>query len=144
MRRSSLIPLSLLFLLFCSFQLFSQTQSTTGVIQGNVQDPSGAVVPGVDITVTETQTNLTKHVTSDSEGRFVVLALPPGSYVVTVAGKSGFSSLEQSNLVLTVGKTISLNLKMALSKGSDKVVVTDTPLIDIVKTESSTTIDQQA
>lgn len=133
-----------LFLVFFGTLAFSQTQSTTGVIQGKVEDPSGAVVAGAEVTIKEPATNLRRQITTDHDGRFIFLALPPGSYVLTVAATGGFSPLEQSNLTLTVGKAITLDLKMSLSKGAEKIVVTDTPLIDIVKTESSSTLDQQA
>ena len=62
-------------------------QATTGVIQGTVQDPSGAVIAGADVSVKELETNLTRQLKTDSNGRFVFLALPPGSYVLTVAAK---------------------------------------------------------
>jgi hypothetical protein len=140
MRRASLV----LALLLCSvIPAFSQSQSTTGVIQGRVEDPSGAVIAGANVTVKQVDTNLTHRSTTDTEGRFVFLALPPGMYVLTVGGRSGFADLEQSNLALTVGKAISLNLRMQVSKGSEKMIVTDTPLLDVAKIESSSTLDQQ-
>ncbi|MGE5111023.1 MAG: carboxypeptidase regulatory-like domain-containing protein [Acidobacteriaceae bacterium] len=130
--------------LLISLQLFAQSQATTGVIQGKVDDASGAILPGTSVEARNTETNYTRQATTDSDGRFVFLALPPGPYTVTVSGKQGFATLVQQNLTLTVGQAITLSLTMKVSQGSEKVVVTDTPLVDAVKTESSSTLDQQA
>ena len=63
--------------------LVAQTQITTGVIQGAVVDSSGAVLPGVEVTVVHTQTNLSQSRTTGSDGRFVFLQLQPGPYTAT-------------------------------------------------------------
>ena len=70
--------------------LAAQTQITTGVIQGTVMDSTGAVLPGVDVTVVNAGTNLSQSRTTDSDGRFVFLQLPPGRYNATFR-LSGFS-----------------------------------------------------
>jgi hypothetical protein len=131
-------------MMFSATNAFSQAQATTGVVQGTIEDPTGAVVSGVSVALKNTGTNFTQQLTTDSDGRFVFLALPPGQYVLNVTGKSGFAELEQSNLNVRVGQALTLNLKMQLTKGSEKIVVTDTPLIDAVRTESSTVLDQAA
>jgi hypothetical protein len=144
MHRLRVTGILLFVCLFASLSLFAQTQATTGVIQGNVADPSGAILPGASVEARNTETNFTRQATTDESGRFVFLALQPGPYTVTVGGKQGFATLVQQNLNLTVGQAITLNLTMKVSQGSEKVVVTDTPLVDAVKTESSSTLDQQA
>lgn len=140
----SLSALLMLVLLFSVTNAFSQTQATTGLLQGTVEDPTGAVVSGATVVVKNTETNATRQLTTDSDGRFVFLALPPGPYVLNVTGKGGFSELEHSAVAVKVGQALTLNLKLQILKGSEKVVVTDTPLIDAVRTESSTVIDQTA
>src|SRR4029077_20342775 len=88
-----------------------QTQITTGVIQGTVFDPSGAVLPGADVTATNVSTQAETAQKTDGDGRFVFLSLSPGRYSVT-ASKTGFSKLVQKDVELTVGQA--LNLRMAL------------------------------
>jgi hypothetical protein len=54
-------------------------QSTTADIVGSVTDPTGAVVPGVTVTITNTATQISQVVVSDRTGNFVVNLLPPGA-----------------------------------------------------------------
>ena len=66
----------------------AQTQSTTGTIQGNVQDANGAAIPGANVEIKHIETNFTRTFVTDEDGRFVALSLPSGTYTVTV-GKAG-------------------------------------------------------
>jgi hypothetical protein len=68
------------FLLFALLSAFLSGQSTTGTIVGSVTDPSGAVVPGVDVTVTDLGTNITTKATTDERGDYVVTPLAIGTY----------------------------------------------------------------
>ncbi|HKQ51577.1 MAG TPA: TonB-dependent receptor, partial [Pyrinomonadaceae bacterium] len=120
-----------------------QSQITTGVIQGTVTDPNGAVLPGATIEVKNLETNLTKNVTTDEDGRFSFLQLPSGRYSLSVT-KDGFAKLVQEEFPLTVGQTISLNLEMKVAGTEAQVTITSIPTIDTVKTESSTTINETA
>jgi hypothetical protein len=121
----------------------AQSQITTGVIQGSVSDPNGAVVPGATVEVVNLDTNLTRNVTTDEDGRFSLLQLPSGRYSLSVT-KEGFAKLIQSEFPLTVGQTISLDLDMKLTGVAGEVTITSIPTVDTVRTESSTTINEQA
>ena len=113
---------------------------TSGTIQGTVSDEQGAVVPGATVEARNVGTNFSKSFTTDSDGRFTLLSMPPGRYVVSVT-KQGFAKLNQENVELTVGRLISLNLALKVSGVSGEVTVTTTPTIDTAKTESSTTLN---
>ena len=76
----------------------AQSQITTGVIDGIVLDASGGVLPGVDVEIRNVDTNLVRSLTTDRNGRFVALQLPPGRYSVSLA-LSGFATLRQENVV---------------------------------------------
>src|ERR671937_3182636 len=56
----------------------AQSEITTAVIQGGVVDFSGAVLPGVDVAVRNVDTNFTRALVTDHDGRFVALQVPPG------------------------------------------------------------------
>ncbi|HUR37154.1 MAG TPA: TonB-dependent receptor [Terriglobales bacterium] len=129
-------------LLLLATSAFAQTQITTGVIQGTVTDPSGAVVSGADVSVKNIDTNLTKNLSTDSDGRFVAALLPPGRYQVNVT-KSGFAGLQQENINLTVGQSVNLPLGMKVAGTEQTVVVNGTPTVDVARVESSTTLNQK-
>lgn len=121
----------------------AQTQITTGVIQGTVFDQANAVVADASVEVKNTDTNLTKTLKTDSDGRFVFLQLPSGRYTLTVS-KRGYSTLAQENLTLTVGQAINLNLNLKVSSVEERITITAAPTIDNVKTESSSTLNEIA
>jgi hypothetical protein len=123
--------------------VFAHPQITTGAIQGNVLDPQGASVAGASVEVKNPDTNFSKTLTTDNDGRFVFLQLQPGRYTLT-ASKQGFATVIQENLELTVGKAISLTLNMKISQLEEKVIITAAPTIDTIKTESSTTLNELA
>jgi Carboxypeptidase regulatory-like domain/TonB-dependent Receptor Plug Domain len=121
----------------------AQTQITTGVIQGMVLDEASAVVAGAVVEVKNADTNLTKTLTTDSDGRFVFLQLPSGRYTLTVS-KQGYATVAQENLSLTVGQAINLNLSLKVSSVQERVTITAAPTIDTVRVESSSTINEIA
>ena len=127
-------------LLLC-ISAFSQSQITTGVIQGTVMDQSGAVMPNANVEAKNLDTNFSRSTSTNADGRFVLLSLPPGAYVVSVSAQ-GFATLDQKNITLTIGQTLSLNLQMKVAAGSDHVEVTAAPpVVDTTGTESSSTLN---
>jgi len=120
--------------------IFSQTQITTGVIQGTVLDPTGAVIPGAAVEAHNLDTNVRQTAASDESGRFSFLALPAGKYEV-IAKKDGFSTIIQQGIDLTVGQALNLRLPMKVSAAGETVTVTDTTNIDVTATESSDTLN---
>jgi len=90
----------------------AQSQSTTGNIEGRVVDPNGAVVPGVSITAKNQDTGFSKTVMSDSDGNYIFVLLPPGSYKVDVAAAKGFAASTYNNVKVTVGAKTALDVEM--------------------------------
>ncbi|HYH86887.1 MAG TPA: TonB-dependent receptor [Pyrinomonadaceae bacterium] len=121
----------------------AQTQITTGVIQGNVQDEAGAFVPGATVEVRNVGTNLTKTLTTDNDGRFVFLQLPPGRYTLT-ASKQGFATLKQEEFTLNVGQAANLDLKMKVSGIEETINVSAVQTVDTGSSQTSTTIDEKS
>jgi hypothetical protein len=116
---------------------------TSGSIQGTISDEQGAVVPGALVEARNVDTNFSRTFTTDEDGRFTILSLPPGRYVVSVT-KTGFAKHNQENVEITVGRQFTLNVPLKVSGVSGEVTVTSTPTIDTAKTESSTTLNETA
>jgi hypothetical protein len=121
--------------------MFSQTQITTGVIQGTVLDPSGAVIPSASVEAHNLDTNVRQAAVSDENGRFSFLALSAGNYEVT-AKKDGFSTIVAQGIDLTVGQARNLNFTMKISTAGETITVVATANIDVTATESSSTLNQ--
>jgi hypothetical protein len=141
MRKRACLPLLLLPCLAPSGPVWAQSQITTGVIQGTVVDQTGAVVPGAEIEARSLGQNVARSLTTGSDGRFVFLQLAPGRYRVTIT-KSGFATLVQDNVPLTVGQTITLAPAMKVSGTSETVTVTGIPTVDASRTEVSNTLNE--
>jgi hypothetical protein len=135
------LSLCLLVTLLFAASAVAQTQITTGAIQGTVVDANGAALPGANIEVKNVDTNFVRTATSDDDGRFVALQLPPGRYTLTVS-KTGFATLVVEKADLTVGQAMNLPLSMKISSVQETVTITATPTVDTVKTESSTTLNE--
>jgi hypothetical protein len=98
-------------------------QTTNGLITGTVSDPTGAVVPGASITVTDLGTNLARSATSDERGYYVIPQLPPAVYSVVVA-KAGFASSARSGLQLHVNEQATIDVKLTIGNSVQRVNVT--------------------
>jgi hypothetical protein len=134
---------SILLVLLIVPTVLAQSQITTGQVQGEIVDATGAVVPGVSVEVKNLETNLLKTATTNENGRYVVLALTPGNYRIS-ASKSGFNTPIIESTPLTVGQTLTANFTLAPSDVQGQVTVTTVPTVDTVKTEVSTTINETA
>jgi len=105
------VPLALTLLLVST--VFAQTQITTGTIQGTVTDANGAVVPGANVEIKNLETNSSKTLTTDEDGRFVALALQPGNYSVTIT-KQGFATTVLERATLNVGQALAVRSRIRL------------------------------
>jgi outer membrane receptor protein involved in Fe transport len=119
-------------------------QSATGGIEGTVTDQSGALMPGVTVTVVQVATGTTRTAVTDENGVFRILLLPVGVYDV-LAELSGFTSRKLPEVSLTVGQTVTLRMQMAISGVAETVNVSGgTPVIETSRTQVSSTITEAA
>ena len=119
-------------------------QSPTGAIDGVVVDQSGAVMPGVMVTVAQPATGLERTVISDGNGFFRVLLLPVGAYTLN-AELPGFLPQKQSDLRVNVGQTVTLRIEMTVSGVAETVNVGGaTPVIESGRTSASATVSEIA
>ena len=108
-----------LFLCLCS--PLAQAQSTAQ-INGTVADQTGAVLPGVEVTATQTETGLTRTVVSNETGSYVLPNLPVGPYRLE-AGLPGFRKFAQTGIVLQVGGNPVINIRLEVGQVAETVEV---------------------
>ncbi|MBV9406693.1 MAG: carboxypeptidase regulatory-like domain-containing protein, partial [Acidobacteriaceae bacterium] len=99
-------------------------QLNTGSIAGTVKDPSGAVVPGAKVTVTDTGKHFTYTSVTDSNGIYSVRSLPPSTYTVRVDAP-GFAPLERPNVVLEVSANINIDASLQVATTGETVTVSE-------------------
>src|SRR5438270_11752692 len=137
LRRTALCVLTIV---LAAGVMFCQTQITSGVIQGTVLDPSGAVIPSASVEAHNLDTNVRQAAVTDENGRFSFLTLSAGNYELT-AKKDGFSKMVAQGIDLTVGQASSLNFTLKVSTAGETVTVNATANIDVTATESSSTLN---
>src|SRR6266576_3642112 len=88
-------------------------QQGTGEIAGKITDEQGAVLPGVAIVVTNEDTGVFRDVVTGPAGTYFASQLVPGRYKIA-AKLQGFQTTERGNLPVQVGKTLTINLSLAV------------------------------
>ena len=116
----------------------------TAQLSGTVRDESGAVLPGVTVTVTQTDTGFTRTVVTDGSGAYVMPNLPIGPYRLEVS-LQGFRTYVQTGIVLQVGATPTINAVLAVGNLEETVSVeAAAPLVDVQSAGISEVVEQRA
>jgi hypothetical protein len=116
-------------------------QVTGATLSGTITDPSGGVIPNAMVSAKNTATGVTREVTTDTTGFYLVPNLLPGSYEVTVTSP-GFSTARQSNLVLGVGAEQQLNIALKVGQTTQTIEVTEAaPLIQLTSSTLSAEVE---
>jgi hypothetical protein len=116
--------------------------TSSGEIRGTVTDPSGAAVPGVTVTVTNTDTGVTTTLTTNDAGIYDAVSILPGNYQLTFA-RSGFEKLIRTGVNLTVGTT-TVDAHLTVGGTQQEVQVSEqAPLLQTEGAEQSTTLQAQ-
>jgi hypothetical protein len=105
-------------------------QNNTGIITGKIIDPTGAVVPNAQITVTQTDTGVESVSASNSDGLFRVPGLRDGPYKLVVAA-AGFKKEVREGFNLQIGQILDVEIKLEVGAATESVtVVSSIPLLD--------------
>src|SRR5712691_1713138 len=109
----------------------SAQQATASGIAGVVKDSSGAVLPGVTVeAASPALIEKVRSVVTDSEGRFNIVDLRPGSYVVTFS-LTGFNTFKRDGIELPSGFTATVNADLKNGAATETITVTgESPLVD--------------
>ena len=126
--------LSLIAILCLAAISVAWSQDTRGTIVGRVTDPSGAVIPGAQVSVTNAAMGTKASLTTNGEGIYVAPLLQPGFYQLEVAAQ-GFKKAVRKNIEVRVADRLDINI--ALEIGASDQSVTVTTEIPLLKTESA-------
>ena len=115
----------------------------TGTISGEIKDSTGAVLPGVTVTITSQDRGFARETISDENGRYVFPAVPIGMYRIT-ATLQGFQTALASDNLVEVEKTTSVPLTLSVGQLTDTVqVVGETPIVDPTTVTATTRLSKE-
>jgi outer membrane receptor protein involved in Fe transport len=135
--------LALAFTFPFTFATNAMGQVLEATLYGIVQDTSGAILPGVTVTVTHQGTTLTRETVSDGRGEFTLPALPPGAYTIRIE-LSGFKTYENRGLSLSAGQTVRQTFQLEVGALAETVTVAESaPLIETATTASVQSLGEE-
>jgi len=113
----------------------------TGYITGTVTDPSGGIIVGAEVTVSNEARGISHTVKTNASGEYLVAGLPAASYEVAVLA-SGFAKFEEANVVLAAGEKLRVDVRVSIGKVSEKMTVeaSSAPAVETQSSELSDTI----
>ncbi len=137
--KKTMLPLctwAAMFFLFCaaSSRLAAQT-SSAGVVLGTVTDASGAVVPGVEVALTNVATSITSHQTTNSRGEYLFPQVAAGNYTLTFRADR-FRTATLQNVTVEVNKSFTGNMQMQVGPTSQTVEVRATAQAELQTTDA--------
>src|SRR5579863_8127229 len=115
----------------------------TATLAGRVDDPSGGVVPGTKVQVTNIDTNVSYYGETNDLGAYRIPGLPPGHYRMIIE-KAGYARIVKPGIELHVQDVITVNFQMRVGSVSESVTVeSGAPLVDTESAAVSTVVDRQ-
>ena len=125
----------------CAGTAWGQATNSADVT-GSVTDPSGAVVPGVTVTVRDVEKNLERTIVTNAAGLYDSGPLVPSDRYVITFKKEGFAALQRGPMTLDAGVT-GLNVQMIVGQSTQQITVeTAAPLLETTTAEISKTVSQ--
>src|SRR5262245_56002804 len=115
-------------------------QGFQGGLRGAVKDPGG-VLPGVEVTLTNEQTNIARSTVTNERGEYVFAAVEPGTYKIKVA-LQGYKTVEQSGIRVGTQTFITLDVTMEVGRIEENITVTgQSPVIETSNASQGTVLD---
>src|SRR6266404_4703418 len=128
--------LSIFMLVLLAGAAFAQTTGS-GTITGTLTDPSGAVVPGAEVSIRDTDTGIERKTATNEAGIYNAAFLKPGHYEVTVS-KTGFAKVVRTDLTLQVGQILTVDFQAPIQSTETTVTVAGaSSVVDSEKTDVS-------
>jgi len=131
------------FFLFSIVAAALSAQTITGTLSGMVKDPNGAGIPGATVTVASVETDQRRTATTNSEGRYTIPFLAPGSYNLTAAAK-GFGTATGRQIQLNVAQTAEFDIALPLDVNREIVQVNaDAPMLTVDSSNIETVVENK-
>src|SRR5260370_435248 len=119
---------------------FAQAEIGGASLNGTVTDSSGAAVPNAKVTLTNSQTGLTRTTATNQAGLYNLPQLTVGSYDLTVEA-GGFKLSKRTGISLTVGAVATLDVSLEIGATQESVSVTaEVPVVETTRSQTSTTV----
>jgi outer membrane receptor protein involved in Fe transport len=119
---------------------FAQAEIGGATLNGTVTDPTGAAVPNAKVTITSTETGLTRGMETNSSGLYSFSRVPVGSYDLTVEAQ-GFKATKRTGIALTVGAVATVDAGLQVGSAQETVSVTaEVPVVETTRSQTSTTV----
>jgi hypothetical protein len=139
----SLFPFAAIVLLIVFGTCQVSAQTSTATISGLVRDTTGALIPGVNVTVKNTESGIARTVVSTENGGYNVPLLPVGPYELTTT-MPGFKQEVRRGINLVVGQEAVVNLALEVGGNAEQVTVTEeAPLVNTTLSSTSGLISEQ-
>lgn len=133
----------LIVFLLVSPNIFGQSESGSSAIEGTIKDANGAVVPGANIVIKNTETGLERNLTSRNDGSFIASVLPVGNYLIRVES-SGFAPAEMKKQI-SIGEASIIEIVLRPKGVSSEITVNaDEENIDTTAVAAGSTISKRA
>ncbi|GAC1633062.1 MAG: hypothetical protein NVS9B14_07190 [Candidatus Acidiferrum sp.] len=117
-------------------------QATTS-LRGTVTDPTGGAVSGAAVTLTNTESKITRTATTSDEGAYQFTFVAPGTYSLKITA-TGFQTYERSGVTLLVSTPATINAELKLGSTSDVVhVSTEEPALNLVDASIGNSFDEK-
>lgn len=138
------VPFVCLAIFTCFSVAMSQAQSNAADLQGVVRDQNGAVVANASVTARNAGTNVSREATTNDEGFYKIVNLPPGNYELTVKAPNYKTAIVQS-VNITVGQTANQDVPLEVGEVTATVTVTTAApnIVETTGTAVASTVDQQ-
>ncbi|HRR57728.1 MAG TPA: carboxypeptidase-like regulatory domain-containing protein, partial [Acidobacteriota bacterium] len=104
--------------------------TVSGTISGTVKDPTGAVIPGVEVTITEQDTGVSRVVLTDDEGFYTAPNVPVGTYTVS-ASMPGFKPAAVKDVKVDIRANRVINLVLEVGELTEEVTVTSASMAQV-------------
>ena len=143
-RAAARILLIGIMVLACVSVAMSQAQSNAADLQGTVRDPNGAAVPNATVTAKNSATNVSREATTNDDGFYKIVNLPPGDYALTVTA-SNYKTAILPIIKITVGQTAVQDVPLEIGEVSATVTIqgASPTIVETTNTAVASTIDQQ-